>query len=93
MQAQEQNEKKVRSLADLAEKQGAVPVTAMEAALRDFCEDYGPALAMKVKSNIDLVWEMYDILLSRLVHQPPVYADALLAAKLTLINIATGRRR
>lgn len=93
MQAQEQSEKRMQSMVEIAEKWGVVPVAAMESALRDFCEDYGPALAMKVKNNSDLMWEMYDILLSRLVQQPLVYADALLAAKLTLLNIVAGSRR
>ena len=91
MQAEQVREKKVRSIADVAEKWGMVPVAAMEMALREFC--YGPAKAMRLKADSDLMWEVYDIYLSRLVQQPPVYDHALMAAKLAAINIVTGSVR
>lgn len=94
MEAQAQvREKRVRSIADVAEKWGAVPVAAMESALREFCEDYGPEKAMRLKADSDLMWEVYDIYLSRLVQQPPVYDHAFMAAKLAAINIVTGSIR
>jgi hypothetical protein len=82
-------EKKVKSIADAAEKWGSVPVAAMGEALNEFCANYGRPAATRLKDNSDVVWEMYDIMLSRLVQQPPVYDHALMAAKLTTLNIAS----